>query len=325
MERVINKKNYEKINMNKILIYLSLIFCMVSLVNANDFVIPGYNQTDDIIITLDPINGSNVNQPFVISGILNVTSTCDLYINNKKEYTNENILGFSNQVSKLEKGEHEYFIACTTEGNDNNSYYEVSDIRTINVESPQDSTIQFLIQSNDFNVKEKNLFMVTPCLEEGIVIWGSGRSKYSMINNPDVYISPLENNIATFELQPGEKEFCLINGIAQYSNTSGYSSEWYINQAEKQIQVGNFNVGIEENSAYGITVSNQDIYNPYDPRAWGTSWVSIIGSLLSVIIGLGLIIGGATMKINGAVLGGVVLVLAGLGYQASNLIIGVIG
>lgn len=313
--------------MKKLFIISTLVIAMFMTVfsgaYANIEVVPGQTAVENIFLELSPQNGTIQQLPVMISASLNVTSTCDLYINNQKVFTNQNTLGFTNSVSNLDPGNHKFYVVCSTQTNEGN-FFQISQTREFTIES-EPGRLQFLYRGDNFDVNDYNLFMVTPCLNEGIVIPGSSRSKYSMINNPDVYFSPLNNRLATFDLNEGEHEFCLIHGIGQYNNPGDFSTEWYINQVQKQEQIGLFNINGGETKTFGITIEKMNIYSTLDPKAWGTSWTEIILGLIAILLGIGLMVTGAILKLPMVVVVGGLISASALGFQIGGLVLALVG
>lgn len=278
----------------------------------------------NLISSYSPANGTNVSYPLQISTNLYNKASCDIYANNKYVDTVANILSFTANVPEAGTGNITYFLYCYLVDANNTLLYDLTNITHVLVNEPSPSTLNFVYSSTDISVPDEPLFMVTPCLNPGIVIPFSGRSQFSMINNPDVYFAPLVNGIATFNLPAGTHNFCLINGIGQYNNPNGFSSTWYISRATHQEDIGKFSVPSNVTQNFYLTIDKTDIYDITNPQWWGVSWVDIIGSLIAVVLGGITMYIGIETKSGKIVLAGILLVALGLGYQLGNLVFGVL-
>lgn len=278
-----------------------------------------------IITSSSPDINSSAYSPIEFIATTNIEADCNLYVDSQEIFSIEDTLSFS-KLENLEAGEHEYFIYCEYISviNDTNSmkYYDIIDPIAFNVTEPINGLILFSIQGSDFDVRDENLYLATPCMKQGVHI-PLVNKKYSHLANPDgVYFQKLTNGQAIFDLTGETHEFCLINGYIEYDKND-YTTNYNPNTVYTQLEIGDFNALNNLTSSYNIVVENFDVYDKTNPKAWGTSWVSIIGSVIAVVVGLILIIGGATAGMPQAVVMGALMVLIALGFQVSNIILGV--
>lgn len=287
--------------------------------------IDGVEQID-LITNLSINEGDNVNLPFDLDVTLNYLSNCDIYINNDLVYNSEEEkLIHSYNINNLPTSNNNFLAYCYRLDN-TTYYYNSTNLINFNVVDIADSEIHFYFSSPTVDLTEHPLYVITPCLRKGISVPNSGISEYSMRdNNFPVYFSEVdENGHAEFNLSTDEYQFCLIHGVSQYDNDTGYSPTWKINGVQIQKDLGTYNIPSNVQQAFAIGLSNEDLYKLHNPKHWGVSWTDIIVGILAFGLGAMLITIGAMMQIKGAIIGGVVLVMLGLGYQIPNFLLGVI-
>lgn len=271
-----------------------------------------------IIQSTTPINSSSVINQVLFSANLDYESTCDLYIDDSLTYTFENILAFS-QLKSLSIGNHSYFVYCSFQDG-NISYYDISNVTYFEVEEGNPSTINFVFMSEDFSVTSQNLYVITPCLDKGILIPTISKPYNRYANKNDVYFDKVSSGQATFTLPLGKYEFCLINGIAQYNVEDGFSSVWEVNNVQNQLKLGDYDLPSNVTSTFFVGLETSDLYKVSNPKWWGTSWVEIIAGLVLLILGVLMIWVGIVMKEPKVILVGGILCAVALGFQLPTLL-----
>lgn len=244
-------------------------------------------------------------------------STCELYIDNSYYAESKDSVShvFNN---KLNIGQYEAFTYCYYE-QDNEKFYQLSNTSNINIISNPSGEITFNINALDFNQEQYALYVVTPCLEPGIVIPGITQKYGSNANPNGAYFQRVQNGQASFNLVEDKYEFCLINGQISYDRND-YTNNYNANEVFNQINLGEFDLPSNITSTYTLNVEQFDIFGKTNPKAWGTSWVAIISGLIALFLGVLIVIVGVTQKIPQAIVFGGIMTLFALGYQVSNLL-----
>lgn len=292
--------------------------------NETPEVVINGTQLYDIINAHLPFEADVQLSPASFQATLNTQASCDLYLNNNYVTTYTDVLAF-NDLIELSPGNYSYFLYCSVLDNDNILLFELSNVTNFEVQEPLPSTIRFVFSSSEFAISQQNLFMVSPCLRKGIAIPGGSVSAYSMLLNKDpVYFEPLESGISEFTMPSGEHEFCLIHGVGQYNVEDDFSDLWKINLVQKQTKIGNFDVPSNVTTTFGVNLDNFDIYKVQNPKAWNTSWVAIISSLIAFFIGVILLVVGIEAKEPKLSLIGGFLVMLSLGFTLNNVLVGVL-
>lgn len=276
----------------------------------------------NIINSSTPIEGTNLTNQINLYANLNVQASCDIYIDNSLYSSVDNIIAY-NELATLSLGEHTYFLYCDfVDGGI--LYYDFTQPITFNVIEGSPSTINFVFSSSEFAVNSQSLYVVTPCLDSGIVI-PSVTKPYNRLANPgDAYFEQLNNGQASFTLPPGNHEFCMINGIAQYNTADGFSDVWQLNQVQKQLKLGDYDIPSNVTTTFFVGLETSDLYELTNPKWWGTSWTQIIGGLILLIIGIICIAIGVEMKEPRAIVIGALISAIALGFQVGTLVLGVL-
>lgn len=282
---------------------------------------PSVIQLSNIINSTSPADNTSHYNPVQFTGLLNYEASCDLYVDNKIIESFYGMLAFTHQES-LNVGEHTYFVYCEYQTGDT-KYYDATGLRTVTVLENAPGTVDFTITGTDFDISTKNLFLTSPCLKEGMHIWSVSQPYNSQANPNGAYFRQLSNGFTSFTLPNGVHEFCLFHGSIDYM-TYNKTANYYIGKAYNNINLGKYQIPNNLTTSYSITVENFDIYGKGNPKAWGQTWITIIGSLLAFAIGLGLAYIGVENKEPKMVLVGALLIMLSLGYQLGNLILGVL-
>ena len=284
----------------------------------------GTNVTEveqtSIITNHTPSEGFSSASPINFGITLNHQATCDLYVDNtfEKEFTD--ILAQTYQKT-MTVGSHNYFWYCEYIEN-STLKFELTNVTNFDVLNNPPGTISFSLAGSDFNVAERPLAIVTPCLQEGIrVPLTSGHFPQTIAKNAEgAWFRVLSNGYAQFDLPSGEHEFCLINGLLEFGSLNR-TTQYNVNHLYGYLELGTFNVPNNLTSSYSITLDNFDIYDKTNPKAWGTSWVELIGSIIALALGVIILFFGIEGRSPKMVLASVLLIMASLGYQISNIVL----
>ena len=254
-------------------------------------------------------------------GNLNIQASCQIYVNFQLVETFNNVINYDFD-KYLDEGGHNYYVYCYYDVPGNGTrYYEIQDQTNFQVEF-QPGTINFNIEAVDYDPNEVQLYITSPCLDEGIHV-GKDPGYQAGFNQEGAYFKPVIGGFASVSIPLGDHEFCLFNGridFTSYNKTNNYN----VGEALGNLYLGDFNVPNNITSSYTIKTEVFDIYDKLDPKAWDKSWPMIIASVISIILGLLILWAGITTNSGPAVVIGGLLLLFGLGYQASNLVLGFI-
>lgn len=289
------------------------------------------NETEEVVIETmleydliqdghSPLTNSTNNYDFNFNINLNSVGTCEIYVDNSVYKVVENSIAYS-VPQDLGDGNYTYFLYCyydelTTR------YYELTEPMNFQVETLPPTTIHFNLQGTDFDINSKPLEIVSPCLEPGMTLMGA-LDKYRPLANPGgATFKDVVNGQATMTMPVGEHEFCLIHGLITY-NSYDKVTDWNPNNVIKQIKLGSFDLPNNLTTSYSIGLENFEMYDKTSPKAWGQTWITLISSLLAFGLGLLILGAGITTGEGKAVLIGGLLVMFSLGYQISNLLVGI--
>ena len=281
------------------------------------------NATIPIINQLIKNNSPNINTTFMENvdfGVrLNQIGTCNLYVDNNFKKTYSNILTMTDRISfNNNYGNHSYFFNCF-----NTNFNELTNDTLFTVKKTPNTQINFNFIGTDFVASSKPLEVVSPCLKSGVHIPFVNTEFSSSANPRGAQFKDVQNGQATMTLQAGTHEFCLIHGLVSYDSynkTVNYNPLKIYNQ----IKLGDFDLPNNLSTSYTFTLDNFDIYGKTDPKAWGTSWVALISSIIGLLLGLGLVGLGVTTKSPQLAVMGALLLMFSLGYQVTNLVMGVL-
>jgi len=272
----------------------------------------------DLINSFTPSENETMQSSEKFNINLNTVGSCEIYVENELYKIVEGQIAYT--VSQnLNAGDHNYFLYCYYDNN-NTRYFELTDLISFTVENDPPGTITLNLRAEDFDPNGLALYFTTPCMEQGIYLPGIS-PKYSAAANPDgIYFQRIVDNSATFTVDAETHEFCLVNGQIFYDQ-NGPTTNYHPNVVHNQIELGEFDVPSNLTSAYTVSVENFDMYGKANPKAWGQSWISLIGAIISLLLGLGILALGVTQKIPQAVLIGGLLVLFALGFEIANILL----
>ncbi len=285
---------------------------------------PTTNTTIPIVTQLiknvsSPVTNSTFIENLRVNINLNEIGTCNLYIDNNFKKTYNNILAINDLVSfNKNYGTHTSFLNCF-----NSKFNEITNPVTFNVTKTTNSQIQFIFTGTDFPITSIPLEVVSPCLNKGFTLGGIIPAYRSLANPGGATFHDVVNGQATMTLPTGTHEFCLIHGIVSY-DTYNHTNKWQATNIVKQLSLGSFDLPNNLTTSYAISLDKFDIYDKTNPKAWGQTWTSLISSLIAFVLGIIILGAGATTGSGQAVMIGGLLILFSLGYQISNLVMGVL-
>ncbi len=281
---------------------------------------PPINDTTtfNIINTYTPQTSANITNQDQIKVSLNNQSNCQLYIDYSLVKSYNDILGFSYDLNLLALGDHTYFVYCEFT-KDSTLYFELLSIQSFTIISnPQ--TITFQITGTDFNVNDEDLFITTPCMNEGFSAIGTDYKPYrSEYNKGGINFAFVENGFASFNITGQENEYCLYNGriiVNEEDKTTNYDPIAIYGS----LDLGTILTPNNITSIYVLSVDKFEIYDKVNPKAWGQTWTGIIGGLILLVLGIVLLIGGLYAKEGKIVIGGVLLCLSAFGITINGLL-----
>lgn len=277
-------------------------------------------QLDDIINLVSLEDGDSVPALYVYEVSLLKKADCDLYIDNSLYYAHNNSLGFS-KVLLLENGLHTSFLYCEYVLN-NSLYWNLTSIIEFNITDRPPQQVTFNIIGNDFNSDDLDLWITSPCLDKGIggEFTGKDYQPYMARYNPNgAYFSKVIDGYASFNLTPETHEFCLFHGRI-IVNSDGKTNNYDVVSHEAYINLGNIDIPNNTTSTFTIKLDEFDIYEVYNPKAWGKSWTGVIGGLMLLILGMITLFAGFRSDNGKIVFSGVILVLSALGISIGGFI-----
>lgn len=278
----------------------------------NETQVNGLSPTNIINYTL-PFNDSMFYENFNLDVLLNRQASCEVYINNNLYNTYENYIAFTETDIIAPYGLNNYFLYCYYVSN-NTLYYEISD-KTYFYINQSNSTINFYVAGTDFDVNTKSLYIVTPCIKDIVGIGDFTKDVIKNINK-DVpyYFQKLDNGFASFTLNSGTHEFCIINGQVQYSQNY-LTTNYNINTVNGVLDLGSFDLPSNVTSSYTLNIDTFEIYNKINPKAWGQTWAGVIGGLILLLLGVMVLVAGVYSGNGKIVVAGAILCLSALGVS----------
>ena len=284
------------------------------------------NKVEVNLINSTTPTGTIVGTQAEFSLVLNERATCEFYLDNNFVYEFKDILGVT-FTENVEKGEHDYFYYCYYIYN--GTEYFTLEKKSFNLQIP-DTTINFQFTGKDFSITDTQVYVTTPCLEEGRLSnsYIEGHEPYSSKYNPEgAYFQAVDNTgFASFNLTAEEHEFCLMTGRIVYNDEGTNTTSYTILDLEGVVELGTIKIPNQIESNYVIGLEQFDIYDKTNPKAWGQTWASIITGLLLAIVGaLMLVVGARSEKGGGAVVIGGILIALALGFEINGLIGLVVG
>lgn len=274
-------------------------------------------ETQSLFIDYSPTQNSSISNPINIIGNLNVQSTCDIYINNKLDKTLNNIISF-NEEYYLTQGQNNYLIYCSYIEN-GTKFFEVTPLTTFNINEGEPTEATFIINPLDFDLTKVDLWVTSPCLEEGYSAIGTDMGKYRPQYNPNgAYFSEVVNGRATINVSSGINEFCLHNGRI-IVNEDGKTTNYDVVQSLGRVELGDVDIP-RENAVFSVNIEQFQIYEIYDPKAYGKTWSGVIGGLILVLMGGLVILVGARNNNGKIVVAGALIFMAGFGISTAGLV-----
>lgn len=268
------------------------------------------NETS--IINSTSFDNETISQSDFLKINLNIPASCQLFVNDDLYKNLGEAISFSFPHA-LTKGSYTAQLYCYYEVGETR-YYDISKEYSFEVEGLP-TEINFYIVGTDFNVNEKSMYLVTPCIKDTLEFGDLTKDVLSSLNSGTHYFQKLENGFATFELLEGNHEFCLINGQVQYSE-NGFTQDYNINSVEGLLSLGKFDVDSNITNSYEVSVETFDIYGKANPKAYGQTWSGIIGGIILLILGIGILFAGVHTENGKIVIGGVLLCLSAFGISA---------
>jgi len=267
----------------------------------------------NIINSTSPIEGGIVNNYMSYDIVLNYKSTCDLYLNNNLEETFTDVMAFTYEKIYSEESTQEYFVYCEfIDGNQ--SYFDVTPIINFDVTLGVNNVNFVLYDEQDNLFYGENLYLVTPCLKEYVNIFQTALNQQT-----DKYIQKIENGQANFNLDyTDEYEFCLIRGQINYQDDD-YSKNFDLVEVNKQLDLGNLFV---KNDTYNyiFRIADTDIYTMYEPSFWDKTWAELFNLIISLIVGAMIITLGVITKSDKVIMGGIIVLIAGMGVSTLSIV-----
>ena len=277
------------------------------------------NQTiaTDIFEVVTPLEGANFSNPAIFEMNLNREAQCDLYIDSQLEEKFIESVAFTYQ-KQLTIGEHEYFIYCSyIEGE--TEFFEITNVTSFTINPNEATVATFNIVGTDFDVNGVDLWVTSPCLEEGFSAIGTEYGKYRPQYNPNgAYFSPVVNGVATINVSSGINEFCLHNGRI-IVNGEGKTTNYDVVNALGVVELGDVDIP-RENAIFTVNIDQFQIYEVYDPKAYGKTWSGLMGGFILVLFGGLICLAGVRSNNGKIVVAGALIFMAGFGIGVNGLL-----
>lgn len=277
----------------------------------------GFQDLSLIVDNYEPFQNQQITFQDLIKINLGSTSTCEFYVDSKLYRTGYNQSAYS-WNHDLSIGNYDGSFYCYYDNNETR-YYELIPSFPFEVIGGDPSIVQFQIQALDFDLSQTDLWVTSPCLEEGYSAIGTEFGKYRPQYNPNgAYFSEVKNGIATFNLSSGENDFCLHNGRI-IVNEEGKTNNYDVVESLGRVDLGTIDVPVNEGN-FIIKISQFDIYEVYDPKAYGKTWSGIMGGLILVLFGGLICIAGVKSNNGKIVVAGALIFMAGFGISTTGLV-----
>ena len=271
----------------------------------------------NIIDSVQPFINQTINNTDNIIINLNTEATCEFYLDGSLYKTFSGGVSYSSGHD-ISGGQHTARVYCYYYYN-NTRYYELFPQYNFFINVVPE-TITFNILGSDFLVNDKELYLVTPCIKNVMNLGDFTKDINKELNVGGThYFQKLNNGIASFSVPQGVYNFCIINGQIQYGEND-FTQNYNINAINGLIDLGEFEVTNNITNNYAVTLNTFDIYEKTDPKAWGVTWVAIIGSLVLLILGTIVIFLGVQIQNGKIVIGGVFLVMSAFGVGVTSFI-----
>lgn len=245
------------------------------------------------------------------------SASCEFYLDNNLIYTFNDIVSV-NFIESLENGEHKYFYYCSYLDENNILNYEMSKIYDIEVTQPP-TEITFQIIGNDFNVNDEELYIQTPCAVEGYSAIGYTVGYQPKYNPRGINWVKVENGLANFNITATTHDFCLFNGRV-IINEEGQTINYNVQEKEGFLELGNFTIPSSEYQVYVLNVDLFEIYDKFNPEAYGKDWSSLAGAFIMFLLGGGLTFAGVRTESKVLTLIGGTLLLGAFGLTMSGVL-----
>ena len=278
-------------------------------------------SAEDIIIkqTSPAENSTN-------SGVVNFdielyhVADCDLFINGNFETKLIGQVMYSYQKTLHPQEDAKYFWYCEYIDGNNTLRYDLGNTIQFDVGLGDPSLITFFISGIDFDVSNENLYITTPCLKHVLNVGEIAKGADEAINKGrEIYFEEVIDGEATFNISASNHEFCLVNGLIQYSQ-KGFTGNFNINEIHGVVELGTFDVPSNITQSYTIQTELLDIYDINDPKAFGETWGSIIGGLILLMLGVVILFAGVSTNNGKIVVAGVLLCLASMGISFTGFL-----
>lgn len=299
---------------------------LITYVEVNDTQVINDTQLTQIINSTSPLNNAIISSNEVTFNVLlNKESSCDIYVDNNLIYSQNSTFAFTHK-QLLTKGNHTYFLYCSYAIN-GTLYQQLSNQYKFELR-PTPSTINFYFSGMDFDMNEVDLTLVTPCLNKGYgfsilsKLFNQKVDYYrSQYNKQGAYFFPIpkDTNSVSLQLEPDYYTFCLINGRTLV-NEQGRTNNYNIAELNGYLNLGDLEMPNNVSQTYVVRLERLDIYNVYDPKAWGKTWSGIISSLILCVLGGIVLFVGTRVKNGKVAFVGALLLLAGMGISMGTLI-----
>ena len=279
-------------------------------------------STDATIIkSYNPSINSTIFTTTPITITLNKKASCEVYIDNLLYRAGYNLLAYS-FTHDLEVGNYTAIYYCYYDL-DGVRYFQMTDEIPFSVIFNSPSTINFIVSGSDYAVSDKSLYIVTPCVKHLLQVSGITDGIDSKINeDKEFYFQKLNNNgLATFTLSPDTYEFCLVNGMIQYSENN-FTENYNVNKITGIADMGRFEVPSNVTQTYYVGTELLDIYDKTNPKAFNLTWASIMGGLVLTFFAIALMLVGIFSKEPKITMGGVIVLLSAFGVSFSGIILG---
>lgn len=280
-----------------------------------------FSTDTNIIKSYNPEVNSTIFATSPITITLNKKASCEVYIDNALYKVAYNQLAYS-FTHDLEVGNYTAIYYCYYDLN-GVRYYQITDEIPFSVGFNTPSTINFVVSGSDYNVADESLYIVTPCVKHLLQVSGITDGIDSQINEDrEFYFQKLnDDGLATFVLPQNTYEFCLVNGLVQYSENN-FTSNYNVNKILGNAEMGKFEVPSNVTQTYYIGTELLDIYDKTNPKAFNLTWASIMGGLVLTFFAIGLMLVGVFSKEPKIVMGGVIVLLSAFGVSFSGIVLG---
>lgn len=280
-------------------------------------ILAGYEDTTLIIDDYLPFQNAQITPLDFLNINLNARADCDFYVDSKLYKSGENQTAYS-WSHDLEIGNYKGSFYCdyVYEGI---RYYQLISSFPFEVVQGNPTLVQFQINALDFSLENTELWVTSPCLEEGFSAIGTDYKPYRPQYNPDgAYFSKVINGVAIMNITSGKNEFCLHNGRI-IANENNKTTNYDVVEAFGVLKLGN--IDIPSNQAnYKINVNQFDIYPVYDPKAYGKTFSEVMGGLILVLFGGLICIAGIKLNNGKIVVAGALVFMAGFGIGVNGLL-----